>query len=896
MPFQSDTLLKAVFDNATDCIFIKDTSLSYTLVNRAMCELFQMELSDIIGKTDAELFGVEAAAHIAESDERVIRGGTVRETGEKPVTGEIRTFDTVKVPVRDAEGNITGLCGIARDITDRKQSERAFLDKTREFETFFSCSLDLMCIADLNGCFRRLNPEWERTLGYPLTELEGRQFIDFVHPDDREATEAALATLGTGEAVLLFTNRYRCRDGSYRCIEWRSLPVGELIFAAARDITESRKAEEEIRSRERLLQKIFDTLPIGLWFADKDGRLLTGNPAGVRIWGAEPRVGLSDYGVFKAWRLPSREYVEPAEWALAHTVREGVTILDELLLIEAFDGSMKTILNSTAPVTDDNDTVQGAIVVNQDITDRMRVEEALRASEEKYRLIAENTADVITVLDMDLNFTYVSPSIERLRGYTPDEAMKQTLDQVITPESLAQIRGLFHEELGREAGHGSDSSRFRTLIIEEYCRGGGTIMAEVSCSFLRDENGKPAGILTVSRDISDRIRAEAEKESLQQQLVQSQKMESVGRLAGGVAHDFNNMLGVIIGYAEMAAAGLDAKDPLQKNLGEIIRAARHSAELTGQLLAFARRQEVSPRVLDLNRLVDGTLNILRRLVGEDIDLVWNPGASLWNVRIDPTQVDQILTNLTANARDAISGVGSLAISTSNVTVTVRSDSLPGLLPGEYVLLTVSDDGCGIDPDQMDHLFEPFFTTKEMGKGTGLGLATVYGIVKQNLGYIYVDSSCGKGTTVTVYLPRNLAGSSGQGEPERCASPVHGSETILFVEDEDSILDLGTVILEQCGYRVLKAKNPSDALALLKRLKTKVDLLISDVVMPGMNGRDLRKLIEVRVPGIKVLYISGYTSDILAGQGIVDDSLFFLQKPFSPKAFTEKVRLVLDSSP
>lgn len=871
-------------------------SLSYILVNRAMCELFLLDCSEILGKTDADIFGAEAAAHIAEMDERVIRGETVRETPDKLILGEIRTFDTVKVPLRDADGQVTGLCGIARDITDRKQSENAFLDKSREFETFFSCSLDLMCIADLGGCFRRLNAEWERTLGYPLTELEGRQLLDFVHPDDREATKQALESLGGGEAVLRFTNRYRCRDGSYRFIEWRSLPVGNLVFAAARDMTESRKAEQDLRSRERLLQKIFDTLPIGLWFADKDGRLLSGNPAGVSIWGAEPRVGLSDYGIFKAWRLPSREFVEPADWALAHSVREGVTILDEMLLIEAFDGRMKTILNSTAPVMDDNGVVQGAIVVNQDITDRMRGEEALRASEEKYRLIAENTADVITVLDMDLNFTYVSPSIERLRGCTADEAMKQTIEQVITPESMAQIRELFHEELGREAGQGFDSSRFRTLIIEEYCRGGGTVMAEVICSFLRDANGKPTGILTVSRDISDRIRTEAEKESLQQQLIQSQKMESVGRLAGGVAHDFNNMLGVIIGYAEMAVAGLDAENPLQKNLGEIIRAARHSAELTGQLLAFARRQEVSPRVLNLNRLIDGTLNMLRRLLGEDVDLEWNPGASLWNVRIDPTQVDQILTNLTANARDAISGVGSLAISTSNKSVAGRSDALPGLLPGDYVLLTVSDDGCGIEPGQIDHLFEPFFTTKEMGKGTGLGLATVYGIVKQNMGYIYVDSSYGRGTTVTVYLPSTLAGSAEHGDTERCASPVQGSETVLFVEDEDSILDLGTVILEQCGYKVLKAKSPSDALALLKDLETKVDLLISDVVMPGMNGRDLRKLIEVGMPGIKVLYISGYTSDILAGQGTTDDSRFFLQKPFSPSAFSEKVRLVLDSNP
>lgn len=741
-----------------------------------MCELFNLDCSEILGKTDADIFGAETALQIAEMDERVLRGETIRDSPERTVAGDVRFFDMVKVPIRDENGRITSLCGIARDVTER--------------------------------------------------------------------------------------------------------------------ITR----QQDIHSRERLLQKIFDTLPIGLWFADKEGRLLSGNPAGVRIWGAEPRVGLSDYGVFKAWRLPSREFVDPADWALAHTVREGVTILDEMLLIEAFDGSMKTILNSTAPVIDDNGTVQGAIVVNQDITDRVRVEEALRASEEKYRLIAENTADVITVLDMDLNFTYVSPSIERLRGYTPREAIQQTIDQVITPGSLAQIRGLFLEELSREAGSGSDSSRFRTLILEEYCRGGGTIIAEVTCSFLRDANGKPTGILTVSRDISDRIRTEAEKEGLQQQLIQSQKMESVGRLAGGVAHDFNNMLGVIIGYAEMAEAGLDADNPLQKNLGEIIRAARHSAELTGQLLAFARRQDVSPRVLNLNGIVESTLNMLRRLVGEDIDLEWDPDPSLWNVKIDPTQVNQILANLAANSRDAISGVGSLTISTANISVISRSDTLPGLVPGDYVQLAVSDDGCGIEPEQIDHLFEPFFTTKEMGKGTGLGLATVYGIVKQNMGYIYVDSRAGKGTAVTVYLPRTLAASSGQGERRICASPVQGSETILFVEDEDSILELGTVILEQCGYKVLKAKNPSDALGLLKNLKTRVDLLISDVVMPGMNGRDLRKLVEARMPGIKVLYISGYTSDILVGQGIPEDSRFFLQKPFSPTAFAEKVRLVLDSNP
>jgi CheY-like chemotaxis protein len=371
-------------------------------------------------------------------------------------------------------------------------------------------------------------------------------------------------------------------------------------------------------------------------------------------------------------------------------------------------------------------------------------------------------------------------------------------------------------------------------------------------------------------------------------------MESVGRLAGGVAHDFNNMLGVIIGHADLAVAQLPPDQPVQASLTEIREAAVRSANLTRQLLAFARKQIIEPKVLDLNETVEGMLKMLHRLIGEDVQLNWQPGLKLWPVNMDPSQVDQILANLCVNARDAIAGVGKVFIETGNSTFdevfcAIHTD----FVPGDYVRLFVSDSGCGMDMQTQSHLFEPFFTTKDPGKGTGLGLATVYGIVKQNKGLISVYSEPGHGTTFKIYLPRHM-GDAAPVQGQAPAQPdAHGTETILLVEDEPTVLALATAMLKQLGYTVLTAGAPDNAIKLARDHVGPVHLLITDVIMPGMDGQSLAKELLVLYPHIRRLFMSGYTADVIAHHGVLDRGVHFIQKPFDIKALAAKIRAVLD---
>ncbi len=383
---------------------------------------------------------------------------------------------------------------------------------------------------------------------------------------------------------------------------------------------------------------------------------------------------------------------------------------------------------------------------------------------------------------------------------------------------------------------------------------------------------------------------------LQSQLAQAQKMESIGRLAGGVAHDYNNISSIIIGYSELALEKIEQDDQLYDDLIEIYSAAKRSTEITRQLLAFARQQTISPKVLDLNDSVEGMLKMLRRLIGEDIDLAWLPGADVGPVRIDPSQVDQILANLCVNARDAIADVGKITIETKNACFDdVYCAEHTGFIEGEFVLLAVSDDGSGIPSENLDKIFEPFFTTKGIGKGTGLGLATVYGIVKQNNGFINVYSEPEKGTTIRVYLPRHT-GSVRSTQPQIVSEiPLSRGESILLVEDDGSILKLGKRMLNDLGYNVLSSNSPVDALQLAKDHADKIHLLITDVVMPEMNGRELSEKLQALYPNLKTLFMSGYTANVIAHRGVLEDGVSFISKPFSKNDMAEKVRQVLDNA-
>ncbi len=403
------------------------------------------------------------------------------------------------------------------------------------------------------------------------------------------------------------------------------------------------------------------------------------------------------------------------------------------------------------------------------------------------------------------------------------------------------------------------------------------------------------GVIVMIQDISEHKKALQEKFELEAQLFQAQKMESVGRLAGGVAHDFNNMLGVILGHADLALTELEPSQPFYADLEEIRSAAVRSAELTRQLLAFARKQTVLPKVLDLNDTISGMIKMLQRLIGEHIQLTWQPEENLWPVKVDPSQIDQMLANLCVNARDSIVDTGNITIETRMVSVNSNDISQHAdFEPGDYVCFSVSDDGCGMDRETQAHIFEPFFTTKAVGEGTGLGLATVYGAVKQNNGYINVYSEPGNGTIFTVYLPRHLCSMEHDQLQPIQEQALNGEETILLVEDEPAILKMTTKMLEKKGYTVLAADSSEAAKSLAAAHHDQFQLMIVDVIMPNINGRELAQQILVMNPQIKVLYMSGYTADVIAKRGILEQGVDFIQKPFSINELAQKVREVLDN--
>ncbi len=398
-----------------------------------------------------------------------------------------------------------------------------------------------------------------------------------------------------------------------------------------------------------------------------------------------------------------------------------------------------------------------------------------------------------------------------------------------------------------------------------------------------DASGEVTAAIEMVEDITEKL-------SLESQFQQAQKMEAVGLLAGGVAHDYNNMLSVIIGYTELAMSKVDPAQPLRSDLEQILKAAMRSADITRQLLAFARKQTVVPEALDLNRCVESMLTLLRRLIGEDIGLGWVPEVGLSPIKMDPVQVDQILANLCVNARDAIADVGNITIETGNAVFDeTYCAGHAGFVAGEYVLLSVSDDGCGMDKEMAGQIFEPFFTSKKVGRGTGLGLSTVYGIVKQNNGFINVYSEPGKGTTFRIYLPR-YGGPVVDTQPESAVDiPQSRGEMVLVVEDEPSLMRMSKTMLEKLGYRVLTAGTPGEAIGLAEEHPSEIQLLITDVVMPEMNGRELAERMQSRYPGMKILFMSGYTADVIVHRGVLDEGVNFIKKPFSMKDLAIKVR-------
>lgn len=511
------------------------------------------------------------------------------------------------------------------------------------------------------------------------------------------------------------------------------------------------------------------------------------------------------------------------------------------------------------------------VALFDDVTDRIEFEKALIKSEQKYRSIMETMKDTVYICTPEQRIAYMNPAmVERIGSDATGKLCYKALYNCDEECSWCIF----------------DRVRQGENVTYELAEPKNDRYYSVSNSpILNTDNS--VSKLTIFHDITD-IKA------IEAQLRQAQKMESVGRLAGGVAHDFNNMLSVILGNAEILSEDLKLSNTYTQNLQEIKKAAERSSNLTRQLLAFARKQIISPKIVDLNETIRGVLSMLQRLIGEDIELLWKPKVNLWSVKIDPSQIDQILANLCVNARDSIADIGKIVIKTDNVHFNDEyCKNHPRFTPGDYAMIIVSDTGHGMGKEELENLFEPFFTTKDIGEGTGIGLATVYGIVKQNEGFINVYSELNQGTTFKIYLPKYANKIEIEAQKIVQEKPQEGNETILLVEDEKAILKMTKMMLERLGYTVLATNNPDEALRFGNSSKTKIHLLMTDIVMPSMNGRELAEKILEAFPKMKCLYMSGYTADVIAHKGILDEGLNFINKPFSKRELSAKLRELLD---
>jgi len=767
---------------------------------------------------------------------------------------------------------------IARLSANNKLSKDALRASEERLHFLVKNSSDSLVIVNADGSQRYVSPAAERITGFPITELEGRSLDTLIHPEDLQGITAAWneAIEHPDKTVTVqYRHIHKTREWVFSEAIAQSFlnePAINGVIASVRDITERKQAEEVIARQDALLRAILRNLPFDFWARDTRQNIIMQSDQSVLFWGDLALDPQSD-GPFDAQTAK--------RWSSNNSrVLEGEMISEDCAFVTK-SGEQREFHQIVAPIRE-GEAILGILGINIDITEHQRAVEELRRSNELLASFIKHSPIYAYIKEVDPTESRVlkaSENYQDMIGIPGSQMAGKTMQQLFPAEFAAKITADDWLVVSRGEIYCQDeelNDRYYTTIKFPILLEGKNFLAGYTI------------------DLTERKRAEEEKKNLEQQLAQAQKMESVGRLAGGVAHDFNNMLGVILGHTELAMNQLDATHPLFSGLKNIRKAAERSADLTRQLLTFARKQTVTPKVLDLNETVEVILNMLMRLIGENIDLVWLPGENLGAVKMDPSQIDQVLANLCVNARDAIGNTGKVTIATDVAAFDeAYCAAHASVIPGEYLVLTVSDNGCGMDPETLAHLFEPFYTTKEMGKGTGLGLATVYGIVKQNNGFINVDSAPGQGATFRIYLPRHATKAEKMAKTDAGEPVARGRETILLVEDEPMILEMTMEILKSLGYSILPAATPGEAICLAREHAGSIHLLMTDVVMPEMNGRDLAKKLLSLYPNLKRLFMSGYTADVIAHHGVLDEGVHFIQKPFTVKDLAAKIREVLD---
>lgn len=783
--------------------------------------------------------------------------------------------DIVTVVVEN--GTPTTLRGLMVDITEQRRKDAAIQRQAMLIEQ----ANEAIFVWDLDAGIIEWNKGCEKLYGYSRDEVLGKFGFDILSskvPMKRDEFFAYLRDKGfwSGEITQVTksgTTVYS--DTTYQLIEFEGR---KIVLQTNRDMTQSRLAEKALRQSEERYRLLFESSPYPMWVYDTETlKFLAVNRAAIFHYGYTRQEFLS----------MSTLEIRPEE-EVPRFLEQSRSETKELDSSSGWIHRKKDGTLITVEITSHSLSWEGRparLVLAHDISDRLKAEQALRRSEAKYRELFENANDVIYTHDLEGNFTSLNGAGEAVTGYTEAEALQMNISQVVVPEFLERARKMIARKV-----EGSPPTIYETQII---AKDGRRVPLEINTRLIV-EGGQPIGVQGIGRDISERLAAQDALRQSEEQLRQSQKLEAIGILAGGMAHDFNNMLTAINGYSDLILRKISEDDPIRRNVEEIRKAGERSAELTRQLLAFSRRQIMQPKVVDLNETIDETTSLLRRLIGEDITIEKKLADDLWRIEADPGQLAQVLMNLAINARDAMPNGGTLMIETSNILLDKEYASRHmAVAPGRYVMLAVSDTGVGMDEETTRRVFEPFFTTKSVGRGTGLGLSTVYGIVKQSGGNIWVYSEVGRGSVFKIYLPE--AKSESRVEPlEDSQRELHiGSETILLVEDEPAVRGLAREILEACGYHVIEAADGVDAIEKFEATHH-IDLLMTDVVMPRMGGRELSENILSKCPSAKVLFTSGYTDDAILRHGITDEGTNFLQKPFTFELLSSKVRSLLDS--
>jgi PAS domain S-box-containing protein len=937
--------LRITLNSIGDAVISTDIHGIVTNMNPVAEKLTGWKIVDGIGRHLTEVFQIVNVVTLQPSlnpVERVLATGEIvglaNHTSLIAKDGTRYQIADSAAPIRDIDGSICGVVLVFRDVSEEYRIAEALKSSEEQYREIVERTGDLITSVNENGMLTYVNHCTEKIFGLPAAQCLGKSAFECIHPEDREKTVKWFSDCMSNHLEQSsFENRQinKVTQEIFHLLWMSSFHYddkGRLLWvnSLAHDITELRLREEERKSHIRFLENLEQVDRVIKQETDVEQML----------WNIVKTV-FSIFDCDRAWLLypcdPDAPFFRvPVE--ITKPEYPGAKVLNvDVPMSPGQALNMQEALNSDTPVTYTDGTerpittakmfgVQSQMFmpiypklgdpwvfgmhqcshpriwtgaekrllkeIGRRISDGLSSALYLRElGESETRLKQASASGKVGLWDWNLitNKVFFSSEWKRQIGYEDHEISDDFSEWQcrVHPEDLTQTLQKIRDY---RDGHSSQYEvEFRLRHKDDSYR---WILAQGS--IMLDVQGKQQRFLGSHVDITERKLEEEEKEKLQIQLQQAQKLEAIGQLAGGVAHDFNNMLGVILGHAEMAMEDVELSRPLYANLEEIRKAATRSAEITRQLLAFARKQTVAPKVIDLNETIEGMLKMLRRLIGENIDLAWLPGAGLWSVKIDPSQIDQILANLFVNARDAIAGVGKITVETGNNTFDEEyCDAHAGFVTGEYSRIVVSDNGSGMDKETLRHIFEPFFTTKGVGEGTGLGLATVYGAVRQNDGFINVYSEPGRGTTFTIYLPR-YAGQSGQVRDENALnSELHGNETILLVEDEPTILGMTVKMLERFGYTVLASSSPNDAIRQAAEFAGEIQMLMTDVVMPEMNGRDLADRLLGGYPKMKCLFMSGYTANIITNHGVLDEGMYFIQKPFSKKDLAAKVRQVME---